>query len=67
MAVERCEYDPETGDAAEEGAGCDRPAVVVVGAMGQWHLCEQCAALPAFRRYRSRVLRGMRGEADGGS
>lgn len=25
-----------------------------LGAQGQWHLCERCAALPEFDRYRTR-------------
>ena len=30
------------------------PAAVIVGANVTWRLCEECAKLPRFRRFRSR-------------
>jgi hypothetical protein len=52
---ERCEWDPDRDSAAEESDGCRNEATLSVGADGNWHLCESCAALPAFDRYRKRV------------
>lgn len=49
----RCEYDPEAGHPAEIGHGCRNEATVSLG-RGKWHLCEPCAALPAFKRFRKR-------------
>lgn len=51
-----CEWSPEDGGPAFEG---DRhhssaPAEVLVGAKGEWRLCADCAAGPAFTRYRVR-------------
>lgn len=42
--------DLRSGDAT----GCQRPAAVIVGADGQWRLCSECAALPAFDRFKRR-------------
>lgn len=39
-----CEYDP----------GCENEATMSVGANGQWRLCDICAALPQFARFRKR-------------
>ena len=50
-----CEWDPETKDAAYTGAGCTNEATVCVGAQGNWHLCDECAALPEFKRFRKRT------------
>ena len=48
-----CEWSPRDGRAAyadEVHAKAD----VIVGADGQWRLCESCAALPHFKRFRTR-------------
>lgn len=50
-----CEWDPERGEPARIGDGCERAAVLSVGANGQFHLCAECAALPRFKRFRRRV------------
>ena len=34
--------------------GCQNPAEVLLGADGMCRLCESCAALPNFKRFRSR-------------
>jgi hypothetical protein len=36
------------------GDGCPNEATVVVGSTGDWHLCEDCARLPRFKRFTSR-------------
>jgi hypothetical protein len=36
--------------------GCPNEATLSVGSgKNNWHLCESCAAMPEFRRYRRRV------------
>lgn len=37
-----------------EAMGCNNEATVSVGHEGKWHLCDRCAALPHFKRYRVR-------------
>lgn len=41
---------------AEDHGNCQNEATVCVGADGEWHLCENCAALPAFKRFKVRRL-----------
>jgi len=60
VEAEACEWDPDTGEAAVVGGGCKNPATVVLGAVGEWHLCESCAALPVFKRFKVRRNRGVR-------
>jgi hypothetical protein len=64
-----CEYDPVRGRPAKmipvgrqsngelscTSTGCPNEATVSVGANGQWHLCESCAALPYSKRFRKRM------------
>lgn len=64
-----CEWDPERGQPAavvvvpvvptdwdrRERQGCTNRAMLSVGANGEWHLCDTCAALPDFKRFRRRV------------
>lgn len=55
---ERCEWNPifhtpAADDTAD--SNCPNYATLSVGASGQWHLCDSCAALPAFKRFRRRV------------
>jgi hypothetical protein len=55
--MSRCEYNPTLKVPALEPPGdtdCPNEATVVVGAKGQWHLCESCAALPDFKQFRKR-------------
>jgi len=33
--------------------GCQNEATQRVGSVKVWHLCDNCAALPAFKKYRS--------------
>lgn len=33
---------------------CQKPASVSVGSNGQWHLCDEHAALPAYKRLKKR-------------
>lgn len=53
-----CEYNPEKKAPAtllpSEG-DCKNEATVSVGAAGEWHLCDSCAALPFFKRLRKRT------------
>jgi hypothetical protein len=59
----RCEWNPHTKSLAQRRwagdryvySGCANEATLSVGADGKYHLCESCAALPEFRRYRRRV------------
>jgi hypothetical protein len=55
MMTMRCEWDPEAGQGRYEGEGCPNPATVAVRHQGIWRLCDSCAALPRFKRYK--VLR----------
>lgn len=50
-----CEWDPDSDRLATVDEGCGNDAVVSVGADGQFHLCESCAGLPVFNRYRRLV------------
>jgi len=50
-----CEWDPSRDRKARLREDVHADAVWSVGARGQWHLCEACAALPRFSRYRVRV------------
>lgn len=52
--TELCEWNPEAGRGSYEGEGCPNPAAVSVGHQGSWHLCDSCAALPRFKRYKVR-------------
>lgn len=63
VMMDPCEWNPEENRAAFENE-CHDHATVIVGADGDWRLCEKCAALPEFKRFRKRrptqrmVLRG---------
>lgn len=48
-----CEYNPEEKRAAYAHEQHAR-AEMVVGANGKWRLCGACAALPEFKKFRSR-------------
>jgi hypothetical protein len=53
-----CEWNPERDQPAKGYPikdGCQNKAVLSVGQDGMWHLCESCAALPHFSRFRRRV------------
>lgn len=51
-----CEMDPKTGEPLYD----DNPhyaearAVWLIGANGQWRVCDSCAKLPTLRRYKVR-------------
>lgn len=49
-----CEWNPSEHRPAFEGDPIHGEAVWSVGVDGKWHLCERCAALPEFSRYRNR-------------
>jgi hypothetical protein len=65
-------------DGCEWTPGADRPAwsvdehtrtvraAVLLGANGEWRLCESCAALPRFKRFRVRRAIVHAIERDGG-
>lgn len=50
-----CEWNPNKNAPAAGDDGCRNDATVCVGADGQWHLCDECAELPRFARYRVRT------------
>lgn len=63
-----CEWDPEHSRPAqitfsnpngclktEEHHGCQNEARISVGRDGKWHLCEMCAALPVFDKFKKRT------------
>jgi len=62
--MNKCEWNPEANESAcatydsnnyvENHYGCQNEATIMVGANGQWHLCESCAKLPKFKRFRVR-------------
>lgn len=49
-----CEWDPRTEQAALSTLSAHDVATVTVGANGRWRLCDSCAALPIFKRFRWR-------------
>lgn len=49
-----CEYNPTDKCARFAGEPSHGEATVCVGYDGAWHLCASCAALPEFRKYRSK-------------
>lgn len=53
-----CEYNPETKSPACDPplpGDCKNEATTVLGAKGHWHVCNLCASLPEFRKFRSRM------------
>ena len=57
MSADKCEWNPTLSCAASEPerfTDCQNDAVISLGQTGAWHLCESCAALPRFARYRKR-------------
>lgn len=55
-STELCEWDPARERPAldDPRQGCLNEATVCVGRDGLWHLCESCADLPYFKRYKRR-------------
>lgn len=54
---ERCEWNPRFNEPSSEPQApgdCENNAAVCVGRSPTWHLCESCAALPRFKRFRVR-------------
>ena len=54
-----CEWNPTLKEAALCGSDkrdtdCSKEATLIVGADGLWHICEACASMPEFRRFRAR-------------
>lgn len=49
-----CEWNPIAKRPAFEHDAPHAEAVWAVGVDGRWHLCDGCAALPEFARYRKR-------------
>ena len=54
--AELCDWDPKRDIPAWGDDGCKNPAVWSVGVKENWHLCETCAALPQFKKFRNRIL-----------
>jgi hypothetical protein len=53
-ARDSCEWSPEHGRAAFCADVYHADAALIVGSRGEWRLCEVCARLPEFKRYRVR-------------
>ena len=51
--ADHCEWNPDEDRACYYGEVHAR-STVLVGARGEWRLCADCAALPAFQRFRVR-------------
>lgn len=51
-----CEWNPAEKRPAFADDASHGEAVWSIGCDGKWHLCEECAALPEFARYRNRAL-----------
>lgn len=49
-----CEWNPFEGRALWGGEESHALATVIVGAKGEWMLCDECAALHEFRRFKKR-------------
>lgn len=55
--MSQCEWDPDLKKPARAESGCKRSAVFGVGTgRNNFHLCESCAALPRFKRFKKRPL-----------
>jgi hypothetical protein len=54
--VNPCEWNPKRNAAANAGDpdACPNEVEWSVGSNGEWHLCASCAALPRFKRYKTR-------------
>ena len=55
---ERCEWNPELSKLAltpSAPGDCENEATQSVGAYGEYHLCDSCAELPEFNRFRVRT------------
>ena len=53
-----CEWNWEAGRPAYYNDPWHACATWIVGADGQWRLCDACAKLPRFRRFRVRIWSG---------
>lgn len=53
---EQCEWNPTLNAAASSDDAPHGDAVWCVGAQGQWHLCDSCAQLPRFARFKKTRL-----------
>lgn len=51
-----CEYNPEKKAARVTTDPDHGPATVSIG-NGMWHLCDSCAALPEFTRFKPKRLK----------
>jgi hypothetical protein len=56
-----CDWNPKENKPSEyiTGSygptnGCQNETTVRIGSKKVWHLCDSCAALPVFKKYRSR-------------
>jgi hypothetical protein len=54
--VSDCEWNPTANRPAFNDDPPHGEAVWSVGVDGKWHLCDACAQLPAFARYRRRAM-----------
>lgn len=60
----RCEWDRDANEPALVGEkGCANEAVYRVG---DYHLCEACADLPRFKRYKKNPLKRPQGRSEPG-
>ena len=58
ILAEECEWNPEMNRAKYEGESCHNQAVFVLG-NGKWHLCQYCADLENFKRFKKKPLRSV--------
>lgn len=57
MTTEPCEWNPKHRMESVEPPGdgdCPNEATICLGRYGEWHVCEACAALPEFKRFKVR-------------
>lgn len=52
--IDPCEWNPEKSEPTESKKLSHAEATWIVGAKGQWRLCDKCVELPEFKRYRVR-------------
>lgn len=50
-----CEWNPTLGKPATSEDEIHARATLCVGVKESWHLCDDCAKLPYFNKYRSRI------------
>ena len=53
--ITRCGYNPATREQSEHpGGGCQNTATILIHGRNEYRLCDECAALPRFKRFKNR-------------